>query len=52
MTSHEAFVFSSYAVTALTVVGMVLWVVLDGRARRRELAALEASGITRRSEQG
>lgn len=48
--SHEAFVFISYAITALTVVGMVLWVTLDGRARRRELASLEAAGIKRRSE--
>ena len=33
----------------LTVAGLILWVWLDGRARRRELAALEAAGIRRRS---
>ncbi|MEW7009678.1 MULTISPECIES: heme exporter protein CcmD [unclassified Lentilitoribacter] len=49
--SHEAFVYTSYGITALTVVGMVLWVILDGRARRRELASLDAAGIKRRSEQ-
>lgn len=49
--SHEAFVFISYAATALAVVGMVFWVVLDGRSRRRELSNLEAAGIKRRSEQ-
>ena len=33
----------------LTVVGLVAWVALDGRARRSELARLEAAGIRRRS---
>lgn len=50
--SHEAFVITSYTITALVVVGMVLWVVLDGRARRREIERLEAAGIKRRSDQG
>lgn len=49
--NHEAFVYSSYGITAFGVVVMVLWVILDGRARRRELAGLEASGVKRRSEQ-
>ncbi|PWV98293.1 heme exporter protein D [Hoeflea marina] len=49
MMSHLAFVALAYGVTALTVAAMVLAIVLDGRARRRELADLEARGIRRRA---
>ncbi|ASY64686.1 Cytochrome c-type biogenesis protein CcmD, interacts with CcmCE [Sinorhizobium sojae CCBAU 05684] len=49
MMSHAAYVLSCYAVAAATVAGLVLWVIGDGRARRRELQALEAAGIRRRS---
>lgn len=47
--THFAYVLSAYLATAATVAGLVLWVWLDGRARRRELAVLEAAGIRRRS---
>ncbi|WP_244564222.1 heme exporter protein CcmD [Rhizobium sp. RU36D] len=41
--------YTSYAVT-FGLVGMAtLWIWLDGRARQKELKALEASGIRRRS---
>lgn len=49
MMSHAAYVFASYAVAFAVVAGLVLWVVGDGRARQRELKALEAAGIRRRS---
>ena len=49
MMSHAAYVFTSYGIATLMVLGLIAWVVLDGRARRRELAELEASGIRRRS---
>ncbi|MCK3778429.1 heme exporter protein CcmD [Ensifer sesbaniae] len=49
MMSHAVYVFTSYGIATLTVLGLIAWVVLDGRARRRELAELEASGIRRRS---
>jgi len=49
MMSHEAFVFLSYGATALTLAGLLIGIVLDGRARRRELAELEAQGVRRRS---
>ena len=48
--SHEAFVFLSYAATAVTLAGLVLAILLDGRARKRELAELEAQGVRRRSQ--
>ncbi|MGF6159084.1 heme exporter protein D [Ensifer sp. KUDG1] len=49
MMSHAAYVFTSYGIATVTVLGLIAWVVFDGRARRRELAELEASGIRRRS---
>ncbi|MDK1375896.1 MULTISPECIES: heme exporter protein CcmD [unclassified Sinorhizobium] len=49
MMSHAAYVFASYAVAAVTVAGLVSWVIGDGRARQRELKELEAAGIRRRS---
>jgi heme exporter protein D len=49
MMSHAAYVVASYAVAVATVTGLVLWVVSDGRSRQRELDALEAAGIRRRS---
>ncbi|ASY70832.1 heme exporter protein CcmD [Sinorhizobium fredii] len=49
MMSHAAYVIASYAVAFAVAAGLVLWVVGDGRARQRELKALEAAGIRRRS---
>ncbi|WOS62655.1 heme exporter protein CcmD [Sinorhizobium fredii] len=49
MMSHAAYVIASYAVAFAVVAGLGIWVVGDGRARQRELKALEAAGIRRRS---
>ena len=49
MMSHEAFVFLSYAATAVVLAGLLAMIVFDGRARKRELAELEAQGVRRRS---
>ena len=49
MTDNE-FVFIAYAVTALALVALLAWVVLDQRARRKELNELEAMGMRRRSD--
>ncbi len=49
MSGHLAFVVASYAVTSLAMVGLVIWVIADARARRRELAELERSGAGRRN---
>jgi heme exporter protein C len=51
MMTHTAYVLASYGIAAVTVLALVLWVWTDGRARRRELQALEAAGIRRRSAQ-
>jgi heme exporter protein D len=47
--SHGFYIALSYAVSVLIIVIMLGWIWLDGRARQRELAELEASGIRRRS---
>ena len=52
MMSHETFVFLSYAATAVTLGGLLAGILLEGRARRRELAELEAQGVRRRSKPG
>lgn len=49
---YFGFIASAYAVSALAILGLLLWVVLDARARRAELKALETSGLRRRSERG
>ena len=46
---HAVFIVASYAVTLAVVVGLVLWVWLDGRRQTRILAELEARGVRRRS---
>ena len=49
MDAHLGFVVASYLAVALVLAGLIGWVVLDGRAQRRRLAALEARGVRRRS---
>jgi heme exporter protein D len=50
--THALYVFSAYAITALTIAALVGWIVFDQKMRRRELAELEASGVRRRSQGG
>ena len=49
---HAGFILAAYGATAIVVLLVVLWVVLDHRAQRRALAALEAEGTTRRFGSG
>jgi heme exporter protein D len=48
--SHTLFVTAAYAVSALGLAGLGLWIVLDQRGRQREMAEMEAAGIKRRSD--
>ncbi|MFS8045292.1 heme exporter protein CcmD [Rhizobium sp. BR 314] len=48
--SHPFYVYGSYGFAAFMTLAIIGWVWIDGRLRRRELAALEASGIRRRSQ--
>ena len=47
--SHLAYVTAAYAATVIVLAGVFGWLVVEGRARRRELADLESRGIRRRS---
>ena len=49
--THIFYISMAYSVTAIVTLCLIGWVWLDGRARRQELAELEASGIRRRSAQ-
>ena len=50
MTAHALYVTAAYGISALAIAGLIGWVLLDSRARRREMAELEASGLRRRSD--
>lgn len=47
--SHTFYILASYLVAGAISLGLCLWVWLDGRARQREIAELEAAGHRRRS---
>ena len=47
--SHGFYILTAYLFTFGLSAIVTLVILLDGRARRRELKALEASGIRRRS---
>ncbi len=47
--THVFYISASYAVAAIVILCVIAWVWFDGRARQKELAELEASGIRRRS---
>ena len=47
--THAFYVNLSYAFSVLIIFALIGWIWMDGRARRRELAELEAAGIRRRS---
>jgi heme exporter protein D len=49
VTPHTGFIVAAYAVTAVVLVALVVWVVLDGRMQRLRLDDLEARGVRRRS---
>jgi heme exporter protein D len=47
---HSGFIIAAYAVAALVIAGLFVWVELDNRAQRRRLQELHAKGVTRRSD--
>ncbi|UCI30726.1 heme exporter protein CcmD [Mesorhizobium sp. B4-1-4] len=50
MSAHALYVAAAYAITAVVLAGLIGWILLDQRARKRELAELEAAGVRRRSD--
>ncbi len=51
MSDHFLYVASAYGASILVLAGLAGWILADQRARKRELAQLEASGIRRRSDE-
>lgn len=49
---HAAFIWASYAVVTGTILGLILWLIADGRRQRAALKALEERGVRRRSAKG
>ena len=43
------FILGSYAVVGFVVAALIAWIVVDHRAQRARLDALERAGVTRRS---
>jgi heme exporter protein D len=50
MSAHALYVTAAYAITAVVLAGLVGWILIDQRARKRELAEMESAGIRRRSD--
>lgn len=50
MSAHGWYVAAAYGFSALGLLLLIGWILVDQRARRRELAELEARGVRRRSE--
>jgi heme exporter protein D len=50
MSMHALYVTAAYAITAVVLSGLIGWILLDQRGRKRDLAELEASGVRRRSD--
>lgn len=50
MSAHALYVAAAYGVSALAIAGLILWILADQRARKREMAELEAAGHRRRSD--
>ena len=44
---HAAFIWASYALTAVVLGGLVAWLVYDGRRQAERLAAYEARNAKR-----
>lgn len=47
--ADDGYIVAAYLIAAAVLVGVLIWIVLDGRAQRRRLAELESRGIRRRS---
>ena len=48
--SHVAYVTAAYAITALALLGLAGWILIDQRAQKRALDDLDRRGIRRRAK--
>jgi heme exporter protein D len=46
---YTSFITTSYALVALVVLLLIVWIAIDYRTQRTRLRELETSGVTRRS---
>jgi heme exporter protein D len=46
---HASFIIAAYAIAALVVIGLIVWVELDNRLLRQRMAKLKSQGVSRRS---
>lgn len=49
---YASFIATSYALVAVVVLLLILWIAFDYRSQQARLRELEARGITRRSGSG
>jgi heme exporter protein D len=49
---YTTFITTSYAVVAVVVLFLIIWIAIDYHTQRARLRELEAGGITRRSGRG
>jgi heme exporter protein D len=49
---YTFFIVTSYALVAVVVLIMIVWIALDYRSQKERLRGLEAGGIARRSGRG
>ena len=48
--THVGYILVAYLASAVTLLAMVVWIVLDLAAQQRKLRQLEEEGLRRRSE--
>ena len=48
---HAAFIWSSYGVVFASLIGIVLWLIWDGKRQQAQFDRLEKQGVRRRSAQ-
>ncbi len=47
---NGGYILAAYGLTLLIMLGLIAWIVLDGKRQRQHLKDLEARGIRRRSD--
>lgn len=50
--NHGGFILAAYLVAVMVIAALIGWIVLEGRALKKQMADLEARGIRRRSAKG
>ena len=48
--NHAGFILAAYGIAILVIGVLFVWILVDGRSQRRQLADLESRGVRRRSD--